>query len=260
MADNNNNNPNIVPPDNDTPYLSAIISQFGTDTDEPTIQGLGYSPDNGVHFYVTDTIYGRKYRQEDADRIWPYLKKYVGNSSSGNTGIVTASLKWADILDKPDLVTESELNKRIANIASSGQITSLDWSQITNKPDVATKDDLKKIQTTPGNPGKDGKSAYEIAVEHGFAGSEDDWLKSLHGKDGTSSGGGKGDTSLSTEAITNLIKQHLKARLDVKSGNLVVDVNDVSDGSIADSVATKVAQQAQLKLSNGNLVLQIGGA
>lgn len=142
MADNNNNNPNIVPPDNDTPYLSAIISQFGTDTDEPTIQGLGYSPDNGVHFYVTDTIYGRKYRQEDADRIWPYLKKYVGNSSSGNTGIVTASLKWADILDKPDLVTESELNQRIANIASSGQITSLDWGQVTNKPDLVTSGEL----------------------------------------------------------------------------------------------------------------------
>lgn len=256
MADNNNNNPNIVPPDNDTPYLSAIISQFGTDTDEPTIQGLGYSPDNGVHFYVTDTIYGRKYRQEDADRLWPYLKKYIG----GTSGTVTGSIKWADILDKPDIVTIDYLNQRISSIAQSGQISSLDWSQVTNKPDVATKDDLKKIETTPGNPGKDGKSAYEIAVEHGFVGSEDDWLKSLHGKDGTSSGGGKGDTSLSTEAITDLIKQHLKARLDVKSGNLVVDVNDVSDGSIADSVATKVAQQAQLKLSNGNLILQIGGA
>lgn len=138
MADNNNNNPNIVPPDNDTPYLSAIISQFGTDTDEPTIQGLGYSHDNGVHFYVTDTIYGRKYRQEDAERLWPYLKKYIG----GTSGTVTGSIKWADILDKPDLVTESELNQRIANIASSGQITSLDWGQITNKPDLLTSGEL----------------------------------------------------------------------------------------------------------------------
>ena len=118
---------------------------------------------------------------------------------------------------------------------------------------------MKKIQTTPGNPGKDGKSAYEIAVEHGFAGSEDDWLKSLHGKDGTSSGGGKGDTSLSTEAITDLIKQHLKARLDVKSGNLVVDVNDVSDGSIADSVAAKVAHSLHFKMVNGNLITSVGG-
>jgi hypothetical protein len=31
--------------------------------------------------------------------------------------------------------------------------------------------------------GLDGKSAYEIAVEHGFVGTEEEWLASLHGKD-----------------------------------------------------------------------------
>lgn len=34
-----------------------------------------------------------------------------------------------------------------------------------------------------------GKSAYEIAVMHGFDGTETEWLESLHGKDGTGSGG-----------------------------------------------------------------------
>lgn len=29
-----------------------------------------------------------------------------------------------------------------------------------------------------------GKSAYEIAVEHGFSGTEEEWLESLVGKDG----------------------------------------------------------------------------
>lgn len=29
-----------------------------------------------------------------------------------------------------------------------------------------------------------GKSAYEIAVENGFVGTEAEWLQSLHGKDG----------------------------------------------------------------------------
>lgn len=32
--------------------------------------------------------------------------------------------------------------------------------------------------------GKDGKSAYEIAVDNDFDGSESDWLDSLKGKDG----------------------------------------------------------------------------
>lgn len=37
---------------------------------------------------------------------------------------------------------------------------------------------------TDGISGSDGKSAYTIAVEHGFTGTEDDWLQSLKGTDG----------------------------------------------------------------------------
>lgn len=35
-----------------------------------------------------------------------------------------------------------------------------------------------------GSSGADGKSAYEIALEHGFIGSEDEWLASLKGEKG----------------------------------------------------------------------------
>lgn len=35
----------------------------------------------------------------------------------------------------------------------------------------------------PGAPGKDGKSAYEIAVENGFQGTEEEWLVSLKAPD-----------------------------------------------------------------------------
>ena len=41
---------------------------------------------------------------------------------------------------------------------------------------------LQKIQSA--SKGTDGKSAYEIAVEHGFVGTETDWLESLKGIDG----------------------------------------------------------------------------
>lgn len=37
---------------------------------------------------------------------------------------------------------------------------------------------------TDGISGSDGKSAYIIAVEHGFSGTENEWLQSLKGKDG----------------------------------------------------------------------------
>lgn len=35
-----------------------------------------------------------------------------------------------------------------------------------------------------GGGGASGKSAYDIAVDNGFEGSEEDWLESLKGKDG----------------------------------------------------------------------------
>lgn len=41
---------------------------------------------------------------------------------------------------------------------------------------------LQKIQSA--SKGTDGKSAFEIAVEHGFTGTENEWLQSLKGSDG----------------------------------------------------------------------------
>ena len=48
-------------------------------------------------------------------------------------------------------------------------------------PDLYTQL-LKRIEDA--EHGLDGKSAYEIACEHGYVGTEDEWLASLHGKDG----------------------------------------------------------------------------
>lgn len=43
-----------------------------------------------------------------------------------------------------------------------------------------------------GGSGKDGKSAYEIAVDNGFEGTEEQWLESLKGETGPA--GPKGDS------------------------------------------------------------------
>ena len=48
---------------------------------------------------------------------------------------------------------------------------------------------LQKIQSA--SKGTDGKSAYEIAVEHGFVGTETEWLESLKGVDGKEGVNGK---------------------------------------------------------------------
>ena len=41
--------------------------------------------------------------------------------------------------------------------------------------------------------GNNSKSAYQVAVENGFQGSEEDWLKSLHGADGKDGAGAAGE-------------------------------------------------------------------
>ena len=44
--------------------------------------------------------------------------------------------------------------------------------------------------------GNDGASAYEIAVEHGFVGTEEEWLESLNGKDGRDGARGERGTGI----------------------------------------------------------------
>lgn len=49
---------------------------------------------------------------------------------------------------------------------------------------------VKGEKGDPGKDGKDGtdgKSAYQIAVDNGYIGTEKEWLESLKGKDGNSS-------------------------------------------------------------------------
>lgn len=190
------------------------------------IYGLGCSPDNGITNRIYWTIYGRKFYQEDADRLWPFL------------------------IDKIKAIQSGKL--------------SIDWSDIQSKPDVATQEDLKNIELKPGpagkdgQPGKDGKSAYQIAVDNGFVGSEAEWLQSLHGKDGATTS--DGDASLSIEAITDLIKQHIHALVDTNNGQLTISTDDVSNGSIADAVATKVVSSMSWKMNeDGELIAEVGG-
>ena len=47
-----------------------------------------------------------------------------------------------------------------------------------------TPDLYQQLLQKISEKGKDGKSAYEIAIEHGFVGTEAEWLESLKGVDG----------------------------------------------------------------------------
>lgn len=112
-----------------TPLYRQIIGEAGYDTDSG-IYGLGRSYDNGKTFHVMDTVYGRIYRQQDGDSIWPFIVDKV-----------KAVLDWPNITNKPDLALKADLT----------------WSNITSKPDVALKSDLTwaNISGKPSIPNAD---------------------------------------------------------------------------------------------------------
>lgn len=74
-----------------------IVLEWGRDT-ETGVWGKGYSPDNGEHFYVTDTTFGRKYRSSDADGLWNngMHEKVKEKVNQEITNTVEPAIKQAD--------------------------------------------------------------------------------------------------------------------------------------------------------------------
>lgn len=117
-----------------TPLYRQIIGEAGYDTDSG-IYGLGRSYDNGKTFHVMDTVYGRIYRQQDGDSIWPFLVDKV-----------KAVLDWSAITNKPDVALKSDLTwSNITNKPDLALKTDLTWSNVTGKPDVALKSDVAAV-------------------------------------------------------------------------------------------------------------------
>lgn len=67
-----------------------------------------------------------------------------------------------------------------------------------------------------GGTGADGKSAYELALEHGFKGTEEEWLESLKGDDG--------DDYVLTESDKDEIAQMVVDKLPVYDGSVTKGV------------------------------------
>ena len=76
------------------------------------------------------------------------------------------------------------------HIRPSGFVADGD-TPIPPTPDLYTQLLKKLSEMQTGANGKDGRSAYEIAIENGFVGTAAEWLESLKGKDGIDGKDGK---------------------------------------------------------------------
>ena len=125
------------------------------------------------------------------------------------------------------------------------------WTKTTTVTTVPLQEEPKP-EPTPGPAGKDGedgKSAYEIAVENGFKGTEEEWLASLEGKDGED---GKSAYELAVEKGFKGTEEEWLASLEGKDGK---------DGKSAYDIAVEAGFKgteeewlAALKGADGNSV------
>ena len=81
--------------------------------------------------------------------------------------------------------TEAEWLESLKGVDGKDGVNGKDGCDGRNGADgLPGKDGKDGADGLPGRDGIDGKSAYIIAVEHGFTGTENEWLQSLKGADG----------------------------------------------------------------------------
>ena len=113
----------------------------------------------------------------------------------------------------------------------TGQFVMIDTGDVENEEDsrlyLKGNTEWKFISDLSGAQGIQGLSAYQVAVQHGFEGTEDEWLISLKGEKGeTGPKGDKGDTGEKGEkgdpgSDASVTKQNVEAVLtgDITSHN-----------------------------------------
>ena len=120
-----------------------IVLEWGRDT-ETGVWGKGYSPDNGEHFYVTDTTFGRKYRSTDVDGLWNngLHKKVKEKVNQEITNTVEPAIKQADsavayaneAVEKSRVNSQSivEINSAVSDAVSDAAVARSDGLRAWN--------------------------------------------------------------------------------------------------------------------------------
>lgn len=117
---------------------------------------------------------------------------------------------------------------------------------------MSTVEDLT-AEISPSSIGRDGKSAYEIAVDNGFNGTVAEWLQSLHGDKGDP--GVKGDPGKDgSDATVDLTDYAKKSEIITESRIIeLIDANAVS----AESISTAVNQAIENYRKSTELIFHL---
>ncbi len=145
-----------------------------------------------------------KENTKDCKTVEDYAKKYVELVNIAGSSVVNkdrpegAESLWTDV-DLDQVIEGKSVLERALTIwkesltlpktydvytSTAKNLNSDNYSEILNEADWL--DSLKN-----GTDGKDGKSAYELAKDKGYTGTEEEWLASLNGKNGTDGASGE---------------------------------------------------------------------
>ena len=146
-----------------------------------------------------------------------------------------------------------ELDQKLSEKLESDDLS--DYAQKIDLDDYAktnwVNEQLDKIEHPESAKGDPGKSAYEIAKENGFEGSEEKWLESLKGQDGESIEGKsayeiwleQGNTGTEEDFLNSLkgegIDQSVLDELQEVDKNNAQDIEDLSNQIISLEHETK---------------------
>lgn len=148
----------------------------------------------------------------------------VQNITDNADGTHTITFAWQDNAGQshtsPLTVADGKDGKGIAGVTQSA-----DGKSITVVYDDGTMSSPMPIPTEKGD---NGKSAYDVAVENGFSGTEAEWLASLKGEDGEA--GAAGADGFSPE-ITVKENTQSKYILHIKTADDEFDSPNLKSGS-----------------------------
>lgn len=161
------------------------------------------------------------------DGNW-YIYDYV-NDTYQDSGINAVGDAFTIVKTYPSIkAMEDDYNNPEVK---TGQFVMIDTGDVENEEDsrlyLKGNTEWKFISDLSGAQGIQGLSAYQVAVQHGFEGTEDEWLISLKGEKGeTGPKGDKGDTGEKGEkgdpgSDASVTKQNVEAVLtgDITSHN-----------------------------------------
>ena len=111
------------------------------------------------------------------------------------------------------------------------------------------------VSSVKGDPGQDGKSAYEIAVDHGYSGTEEDWIKNL--------GSSFDDSALQTAInknktdISNLSTDLINSQSIISQNTSNISKNKTDITNIKSDLSDAVSDVATNKSDISNLKTNI---